>query len=73
MESAAQVISVHVTEARDARPVAHFMLPGAKNCASGKAASHPFLSCARPPAPVCLRLSVSTTSCNVPVLILAAG
>lgn len=36
-------------------------------------ASHPLPSCVPAPAAVCRRLSVSTTSCDVPVLILARG
>lgn len=36
-------------------------------------ASHPHPSCVPAPAPVCRRLSVSTTSCDVPALILAGG
>lgn len=36
-------------------------------------ASHPLPSCVPAPAPVCRRLSMSTTSCNVPALIFAGG
>lgn len=36
-------------------------------------ASHPLPSCVPAPVPVCWRLSVSTTSRNVPALILAGG
>ncbi len=73
MESAARVISVHVTEARRPLCLAHFMLRGAKIIRQEKQPTHPFLSSALPPAPVCLCLSVSMSSCNALMLILAVG
>lgn len=71
MEIAAQVISVHLTGLHG---VAHFMLQrGAIIAPEETPASHPLPSCVPAPAPVCQRLSMSTTSCNVPALIFAGG